>query len=84
MISRREIIGAIALFGGAAAGWPFAARAQQSGKTYRLSVLTRPGQGNDLTDTTGLRYWRAWREELQRLGYAEGKNLVVERREAEG
>ena len=84
MISRREIIGALAFAGGAAAGWPFAARAQQPGKIYRLAVLTRPGQGNDLTDTTGLRYWRAWREELQRLGYVEGKNLVVERREAEG
>jgi putative ABC transport system substrate-binding protein len=78
---RREFM---LLAGCAAAGWPLAARAQQPEKAYRLAIVNRPGQGTDLAETAGLRYWRAWRAELQRLGYIEGINLIVERREAEG
>jgi putative ABC transport system substrate-binding protein len=61
---------------------PLVARAQQGGKTYRLAVLTRAGQETDLTENTGHRYWRAWRDELHRLGYEEGTNLVIFRHAA--
>lgn len=35
-------------------------------------------------DDPGNRHWRAWREELQQLGYVDGKNLVIDRRAVEG
>ena len=76
-VTRRQLAGLIAL---AIAATPTDGRAQQSGKTFRLAVLTRPGQDTDLTAGTHLRYWGAWRDELKRLGYVEGRNLVIERR----
>jgi len=63
----------ITLLGGAAAAWPVAARAQQSGKVYRLGVLA------DVTPVlSGLFYG------LRELGYVEGQNLIIERRSSEG
>jgi putative ABC transport system substrate-binding protein len=38
----------------------------------------------DLTPQSSFRYYRAFFEELRRLGYIEGQNLVVERFTAEG
>ena len=63
----------ITLLGGAAVAWPLAARAQQSGKVYRLGVLA------DVTPAlSGLFYG------LRDLGYVEGQNLIIERRSSEG
>src|SRR5262244_2600076 len=67
-IGRRELLAAL---GGAAAAWPLAARAQQSGKIPRVGYI-RPGtQDND-----------AYREEIVRamrdLGYVEGRNIAYE------
>ena len=70
---RRELVGVLTgVVAPASVG-----RAQ--GRTYSLVVLTRPGQDTDLTRDTGFRYWKAWRDELQRLGYVEGQNLAIER-----
>src|SRR5262249_39417321 len=33
----------------------------------------------DLTETSSLQLWRAFFQELRRLGYVEGRNLIVER-----
>src|SRR5262245_16466779 len=60
------------------------ARAQQPGKVHRLAVLARGEAIADLGETSSLALWRAWHAELRRLGYAEGTNLVIERRSAEG
>jgi putative ABC transport system substrate-binding protein len=70
---RREFI---TLLGGVAiaAAWPRVACAQQSGKIWRMGFLAH-GQE---------RFYDALFEGLQELGYAEGRNLIVERRYAEG
>jgi ABC-type uncharacterized transport system substrate-binding protein len=72
---RREFI---TFIGGAAAAWPLAARAQQSGKIYRIGFLA-----NDPaipTQPVG----QAFLDGLRGDGFIEGKNIVIERRFAEG
>jgi hypothetical protein len=73
MMRRREFI---TLLGGAAAAWPLAARAQQAAKT---SVPI-----SEMNETGDHPYYPALFKELRRLGYVEGKNLVVARYSGEG
>src|SRR5215510_11878336 len=69
---RREFI---TLLGGAAVVWPLAARAQPSGRPARVGILTPGGElANPL--------FAAFRQEMRRLGYAEGHNLILEFRSA--
>ena len=64
----------ITLLGGAAA-WPLAARAQPSGRPARVGILTPGGElANPLFAT--------FRQEMRRLGYVEGHNLILEFRSA--
>jgi putative ABC transport system substrate-binding protein len=70
-MKRREFI---TLLGGAAAGWPVAARAQQTGRTKRIGLIA----------SLPLRPIESFRRTLQQLGYVEGKNLGIEYRFAEG
>jgi putative ABC transport system substrate-binding protein len=63
---RREFIALT----GASVAWPFAAMAQQAGRTYRLGCLFPPPR--DIPEH------RAWFAELRRLGFTEGQNLTVE------
>jgi ABC transporter substrate binding protein len=73
-VRRRE---AITLLGGAAAAWPFAARAQQTGKVPRVGILSPAG--NEATpDLT------AFRERLHDLGYVEGQTIVLDFRLSKG
>jgi ABC-type uncharacterized transport system substrate-binding protein len=59
---------------------PLTARAQQSGKVYRLGIL-----GNvPLTDAEGARVWGALSQGLRELGYVEGRNLMIEHLTTEG
>jgi len=68
----------ISLLCGAAAAWPLAASAQQPGKVYRIGFLA-----NDPTiPTTSAGH--AFLEGLREKGFVEGKNIVIERRFAEG
>jgi putative ABC transport system substrate-binding protein len=60
------------------------ARAQQTGKVYRIAIVRPAGPLAEMTETGGLRSFRALFEELRRLGYVEGQNLVVERFSGEG
>ena len=65
---RREFIALI----GASVAWPFAAMAQQAGRTYRLGcLLPRP---RDTPVNV------AFFDELRRRGFIEGQNLTVEYR----
>src|SRR5262245_56222841 len=71
---RREFI---TLLGGAVAAWPLAAGAQPSGRPARVGILTPGGElANPLFD--------AFRQEMRRLGYVEGRTLVLEFRSAAG
>jgi putative ABC transport system substrate-binding protein len=64
---RREFI---TLLGGTAATWPLAARAQETGRTYRLGVLSAGPCGQPL--------WLATFDELRRAGFLEGQNLTID------
>ena len=76
---RREFIfGAAATLGCVAGTWPVVGRAQQ-GKNWRIGVLI-PGF---LTGPTH-NLLEVLRHQLDDLGYIEGKNLIIDRRAAEG
>ena len=62
----------ITLLGSAAAMWPLAAPAQQSGKIPRVGIL----------DDAPM--WQAFRQALRELGYVEGQNIAYEYRYGEG
>ncbi len=67
----------LSLSAGATVAWPFAARAQQAAKSYRISYLALlPEEDRTLA--------KALLKRLHELGYSEGKNLVFEYRSAEG
>lgn len=76
---RREFI---CLVGGVAA-LPLAARAQQSSKIERIAMVHPAEKVGNMT-INGRPGFRAFFEELNRLGYVEGQNLIVERYSAEG
>jgi putative ABC transport system substrate-binding protein len=57
--------------------------AQVPGKVHRIAVVVRPGQRDNVSPPGELRYWRAWREEMGRLGYVEGQKFEIDIRTAE-
>jgi putative tryptophan/tyrosine transport system substrate-binding protein len=71
---RREFI---TLLGGAAAAWPFAARAQQAGKVPTIGYL-----GDNAPN------WSPWTarfvERLRELGWSDGQTIAIEYRWSEG
>jgi putative tryptophan/tyrosine transport system substrate-binding protein len=62
----------ISLLVGATVTWPFAAMAQQAGRTYRLGCLRASPRDSPINV--------AFFEELRRGGFTEGQNLTVEYR----
>jgi putative ABC transport system substrate-binding protein len=68
MMRRRDFI---TLLGGAVAGWPLAARAQES--VRRIGVLMAYAE----TDSEAQAYVAAFREGLQKLGWTEGRNIEL-------
>jgi putative ABC transport system substrate-binding protein len=72
-VRRRDFI---TLFGGAAAAWPLAARAQQSGGMRRIGFLT--SQRAD--DPVSLAWNAALLQGLQELGWTVGRNLQIDYR----
>ena len=76
---RRDFITAL----GAAATWPLAAQAQQPAKMKRIAIVFPSAKVSEIIVSGPPRY-RAFFEELSRLGYIEGQNLGVERYSGEG
>src|SRR5262249_31959631 len=84
---RRDFV--IALGTVAAVSAPLLGRAQQTGKTYRIAVVSvampvaqmieAEGEANSTIGALGALF-----EELRRRGYVKGRNLVVERYSGEG
>jgi putative ABC transport system substrate-binding protein len=73
-VRRREFIAGVT----GAVAWPLVARGQQPGKIYRIGFI-----GNDPTIPTQP-VWSAFLDGLRENGFSEGKNIIIERRFAEG
>lgn len=72
-----RLISALALLSFAAS---LAAEAQPAGKAYRIGIIgISSAPSPDVT-----RLWQVFFDRLRELGYAEGRNLIVERRYSEG
>ena len=69
-IGRRKFLAT--LLGGAAAGWPLAARAQYQTKISRIGIIDDSPR------------WNAFRRELRDLGYLEGQNIAFDYAYADG
>jgi putative ABC transport system substrate-binding protein len=69
-MKRREFLGVL----GGAASWPLAARAQQSDRVRRIGVL----MGYAESDKEAQAWVAAFREGLQKLGWAEGRNFRID------
>jgi hypothetical protein len=65
---RREFI---KLFGGAAAAWPVAARAEQRERMRRIGIVMPFAKG----DSDGEARIRAFKQELAKLGWTDGGNI---------
>ena len=66
-LRRREFIGGL----GGAAAWPLAAGAQQRGGVRRVGMLSAGVE----VDPVSVTFVKLMREELQKLGWTEGRNL---------
>jgi putative ABC transport system substrate-binding protein len=66
-VRRREFI---TLVGGVAATWPFATRAQEPGRIYRLGAVH--------SSPRDAPHHIAFFDELRRLGFIEGQNLLID------
>jgi len=66
----------ITLLGGAAVALPIAARAQQTGRMRRIGVLIGPAE----SDPEGQTRAEALRQDLQKLGWTEGRNIRIDYR----
>jgi putative tryptophan/tyrosine transport system substrate-binding protein len=76
-VRRRDFI---TLVGGAAAGWPLAARAQQAGTMRLVGVL----MDYAASDPAAQSLFTAFRDTLAQLGWKEGSNLRIEVRWSAG
>ena len=70
----------ITLLGGAAAAWPLAARAQQSQQMRRIGVL----MGWNERDREAQSNLAAFVQELQQLGWTDGRNMRIDYRWSNG
>ncbi len=73
MMKRREFI---TLVGGAAAVWPFVARAQQTGKVWRIGALSGAARPAALETSP----YGGFAQGMKELGYVEGRDFMLRRR----
>ena len=73
MIKRREFI---TLVGGAAVGWPLAVRAQQPGRMPRIGYMVAGSENDAEAQARNA----AFREALEKLGWAAGRNIRIDYR----
>ena len=66
----------LTLIGGAAAAWPLAAHGQQVERVRRVGVLMYTAENDD----EGQSGFAAFREELGKVGWTEGRNIKIEAR----
>jgi putative ABC transport system substrate-binding protein len=66
----------ISLLGGAAATWPLAARAQETGRTRRIGVLTGDAEDDPEVKTR----LAAFQQGLEGLGWSEGRTVRIDYR----
>jgi hypothetical protein len=83
-MKRRDFIGLACGTSVLAATTPRAAWAVEPHKMYRIVMLHPSHPVSDLTENGPQKHYREFFHELRRLGYIEGKNLVVERFSGEG
>jgi putative ABC transport system substrate-binding protein len=75
MMDRRRFVSACA---GSLVITPSIVKAQPAGKVYRVGFLL------GATEESVVSLFRALKEGLQELGYIEGRNLVLDRRNGDG
>jgi putative tryptophan/tyrosine transport system substrate-binding protein len=80
-VKRREFLATLA---GASVLLPVGAGAQQSTKIFRIAMVHPSYAVLEMTEASSLPYYRVFFDELRRLGYVEGHNLLIERYSAEG
>src|SRR5260370_32848125 len=76
-MSRRDLV---TLLGGVAATWPLAAHAQQAERMRRIGVL----MNRAANDPDGQARLAAFQQNLQQLGWSEGRNVRIDSRWGEG
>jgi len=76
-MKRRDFI---ALVGGTAVGWPLAAHAQERDRLRKIGVIMNYAE----SDPEGQARFSALREQLRKLGLADGNNIQIEVRWAAG
>ena len=81
---RRELILLFGVVSTASLAGLLAARAQQPRKEHRVAIVTPSDPVAELTLGGGNPHYEAFLQELRRLGYVEGLNLVIERYSGEG
>jgi putative ABC transport system substrate-binding protein len=74
---RREFIAGL---GGAAIPWTLTAQAQQGDRVRRIGILNPRGEGDEDVQSQ----LAAFRQRLEELGWAAGKNLQIDYRSADG
>jgi putative ABC transport system substrate-binding protein len=78
-MNRREVIAGLTLPLLSRATW-----AQPTAKIYRASLVINAGPVESTTEKGGSPFYGALFEELRRLGYEEGRNLIVDRLSGDG